>query len=344
MSNYFEIKDLKVSFKTSEGVKNVLDIVKLNLHKGETLGVVGESGAGKSVLAMSILRILPSPPAFIKSGKVVFKGQDLFVLKEKEIQKVRGKDISMIFQDPMSTLNPVFTVGQQIMNVVRHNKHLQIMNVVRHNKHLSKKDAEREALKMIKLVKLPDAKNTLHKYPNELSGGQRQRVIIAIALSCGAELLIADEPTRNLDVTIQAGILKLINELKKELRVTVLFIANNVNIVFVVSDRVAVLYRGKIIEVGTSQEIKRKPIHPYTRRLLGIAPVDRKISNLIKADFKKEISSDDFACPYFCKCEERMEICEKNSPTLIRVSNTHWVNCHRAINREVDNESTSISH
>jgi len=332
MSNYFEIKDLKVSFNTSEGIKNVIDINELNLHKGETLGIVGESGAGKSVLAMSILRILPSPPAFIKSGKIMFKGENLLELKEKEIQKIRGKEISMIFQDPMSTLNPVFTVGQQIMNVIRHNRHL------------NKEDAEKEALRMIKLVKLPDAKNTLYKYPNELSGGQRQRIIIAIALSCGAELLIADEPTRNLDVTIQAGILKLIDELRKELGITVLFIANNVNLVFIVSGRVAVLYKGKIIEVGTSQEIKREPIHPYTRRLLGKTLADREISNLIEPDFKKEISLDDFACSYFCKCEERMEICKKDFPILTKIGNTHWVNCHRVINREVDNESTSISH
>jgi len=332
MINYFEIKDLKVNFKTSEGVKNVLDIDKLNLHKGETLGVVGESGAGKTTLAMSILRILPSPPAYIERGEVIFKGRDLLKLREKEIQNIRGKDISMIFQDPMSTLNPVFTVGQQIMNVVRHNKHL------------NKEDAEKEALRMIKLVKLPDVKNTMYKYPNELSGGQRQRIIIAVALSCGAELLIADEPTRNLDVTIQAGILKLIDELKKELRITVLFIANNVNLIFIVSDRVAVLYKGKIVEIGTSQEIKRKPIHPYTRRLLGITPVDREISNLIETDFKKQISSDDFACSYFCKCEERMEVCKMNSPILSKISNTHWVNCHRFINRKANNESTSISY
>lgn len=332
MSNYFEIKDLKINFETSEGIKNVININELNLYKGETFGIVGESGSGKSVLAMSILRILPSPPAFIKSGKIMFKGINLLELKEKEIQKIRGKEISMIFQDPMSTLNPVFTVGQQIMNVIRHNKHL------------NKEDAEKEALRMIKLVKLPDAKNTLYKYPNELSGGQRQRIIIAIALSCGAELLIADEPTRNLDVTIQAGILKLIDELRKELGITVLFIANNVNLVFIVSGRVAVLYKGKIIEVGTSQEIKREPIHPYTRRLLGITPVDREISNLIEPDFKKEISLDDFACSYFCKCEERIEICKKDFPILTKIGNTHWVNCHRVINREVNNESTSISH
>jgi len=333
MSNYFEIKDLKVSFKTSEGVKNVLNINKLNLYKGETLGIVGESGAGKSVLAASILRILPSPPAFIESGKIIFKGQDLLLLKEKEIQKIRGKEISMIFQDPMSTLNPVFTVGQQIMNVVRHNRHS------------NKEDAEKDALRMIKLVKLPDAKNTLHKYPHELSGGQRQRIIIAIALSCGAELLIADEPTRNVDVTIQAGILKLIDELRKELGISVLFIANNVNLIFIVSDRVAVLYRGKIIEVGTSQELRVEPIHPYTRRLLGIVPpTERKIKNLIEVNLKEGIKVDSSVCPFFYKCEKRIEICKKNSPTLTKVSNTHLVNCHRVIDREVDNESTSISH
>ncbi|TFB07822.1 ABC transporter ATP-binding protein [Candidatus Atribacteria bacterium MT.SAG.1] len=333
MGNYFEIKDLKVSFKTSEGVKNVLNINKLNLYKGETLGIVGESGAGKSVLAMTILRILPSPPAFIESGEIIFKGQNLLSLEEKEMQRIRGREISMIFQDSMSALNPVFTVGQQIMNVIRHNKHF------------NKEDAEKEALRMIKLVKLPDAKNTLHKYPHELSGGQRQRIIIAIALSCGAELLIADEPTRNLDVTIQAGILKLIDELIKELGISVLFIANNINLVFIVSDRVAVLYRGKIIEVGTSQEIREEPIHPYTRRLLGIvAPTERKIKNLIEVNLKEEIEVDGSACSYFYKCEKRIEICKKNSPILTKVSNTHLVNCHRVIDREVDNESTSISH
>jgi len=333
MSNYFEIKDLKVSIDTSEGIKDILNISGLSLDKGQILGIVGESGAGKSILAMSILRIFSSPPVFIKNGKIIFKGQNLLELKENEMQKIRGRRISMIFQDPMSSLNPVFTVGQQIINVI-----------IRHNRNLSKKEAKKEALRMIKLVKLSDAKNTLYKYPNELSGGQRQRIIIAIALSCGAEFLIADEPTRNLDVTIQAGILKLIDKLRKELGITVLFIANNINLIFIVSEKVAVLYKGKIIEVGTSQEIKREPIHPYTRRLLGITPVDREISNLSGADFKKEISSDDFACSYFRKCEKRIEICKKIPPILTKVNNGHWVSCHRVIDREADNESTSISH
>lgn len=326
MNNYFEIKDLKINFETSEGIKNVININELNFHKGETFGIVGESGSGKSVLAMSILRILPSPPAFIESGEIIFKGQNLLSLEEKEMQRIRGREISMIFQDPMSTLNPVFTVGQQIMNII-----------LRHNKHFSKKDAKKEALKMIELVKLSDAKNTLNKYPNELSGGQRQRIIIAIALSCGAELLIADEPTRNLDVTIQAGILKLINELIKELEISVLFIANNINLVFIVSNRVGILYKGKIIEVGTSQDLKKEPFHPYTQRLLGkISPTD---SNL-----KEEIKINDSICPYFDKCEKRIEICKKFSPILTKVNNSHWVNCHRVINREVDDESSSISH
>jgi len=320
MNNYFKIKDLKVSFKTSEEVKNVLNINKLNLYKGETLGIVGESGAGKSVLAMSILRILPSPPAFIESGEIIFKGQNLLSLEEKEMQRIRGREISMIFQDSMSALNPVFTVGQQIMNVI-----------LRHNKHFSKKEARKEALKMIEIVKLPDAKNTLNKYPNELSGGQRQRIIIAIALSCGAELLIADEPTRNLDVTIQAGILKLINELIKELGISVLFIANNINIIFIISNRVGILYKGKIIEVGTSQDLKKEAFHPYTQRLLGkISPTD---SNL-----KEEIKINDSICSYFDKCEKRIEICKKYSPILTKVNNTHWISCHRVIDREVKNE------
>ena len=320
MNNYFKIKDLKVSFKTTEEVKNVLNINKLNLYKGETLGIVGESGAGKSVLAMSILRILPSPPALIESGEIIFKGQNLLSLEEKEMQRIRGREISMIFQDSMSALNPVFTVGQQIMNVI-----------LRHNKHFSKKEAKKEALKMIELVKLPDAKNTLNKYPNELSGGQRQRIIIGIALSCDAELLIADEPTRNLDVTIQAGILKLIDELIKELGISVLFIANNINLVFIVSDRVAILYKGKIIEVGTSQDLKKEPFHPYTQILLGkISPTDYNL--------KEEIKINNAICPYFDKCEKRIEICEKISPILTKANNTHWISCHRVIDKEVNNE------
>ena len=320
MNNYFKIKDLKVSFKTSGEVKNVLNINNINLYKGETLGIVGESGAGKSVLAMTILRILPSPPAFIESGEIIFKGQNLLSLEEKEMQRIRGREISMIFQDSMSALNPVFTVGQQIMNVI-----------LRHNKHFSKKEAKKEALKMIELVKLPDARNTLNKYPNELSGGQRQRIIIAIALSCGAELLIADEPTRNLDVTIQAGILKLIDELIKELGISVLFIANNINLVFIVSNRVGILYKGKIIEVGTSQELKKQPFHPYTQILLGkISPTDNNL--------KEEIKINDSICPYFDKCEKRIEICKKFSPILTKANNTHWISCHRVIDREVNNE------
>ena len=235
---YLEIRDLKVSFNTFEGVKNILDLEHLEIDKGQTLGLVGESGSGKSVLALALLKLLPMPPAIIESGQIFFKGKDLLLASEKEMRQIRGKDISMIFQDPMSTLNPVFTVGEQIIRVIRNNRKL------------NRKDAEKKAVEMIELVKLPDAKNAMKKYPHELSGGQRQRIIIAIALSCGAEFIIADEPTRNLDVTIQAGILKLLAELKRELNITILFIANNLGLVSAICDNVGILHE----ETGRTRE------------------------------------------------------------------------------------------
>ncbi|WP_234702006.1 ABC transporter ATP-binding protein [Desulfotomaculum nigrificans] len=183
MNHYFEIKDLKLSFKTYEGKKRVLDIEHLAFNKGEAYGLIGESGAGKTVLALTILKLLATPPALVESGQILFNGEDLLSKSENDMRLIRGKKISMIFQDPMSTLNPVFTVGEQLRQVIQHNRGV------------TKKEAHRMALETIDLVKLPDAKNLINKYPHELSGGQRQRIIIAIALSCGAELLIADEPT-----------------------------------------------------------------------------------------------------------------------------------------------------
>lgn len=260
MERYFQIEDLKVNFKTFEGEKKVLDIGRLAFDKGETYGLVGESGVGKTVLALTILRLLPTPPGIIPSGKILFNGEDLLKKSEAEMQKIRGKRISMIFQDPMSTLNPVFTVGEQIIRVIRKNKEV------------SKAEAKTMALEMIELVKLPDGGNIMGKYPHELSGGQRQRIIIAIALSCGAEFLIADEPTRNLDVTIQAGILKLIAELQKKLGITILFIANNLGLVSVICDKVGILRQGEIVEMGTVKEVIRAPRHPYTVTLLNAIP------------------------------------------------------------------------
>ncbi|MEI8215951.1 MAG: ABC transporter ATP-binding protein [Eubacteriales bacterium] len=256
MGKYFEIKNLKINYKTFEGTKNILNIEYLGIDKGETFGIVGESGSGKTVLALALLKLLDMPPGEIESGEILLDGEDLLSKTEKEMQKIRGNKISMIFQDPMSTLNPVFTVGYQMTQVIIKNQKLK------------KKEAEAKAVEMIGIVKLPDPERIMDKYPHELSGGQRQRIIIAIALSCGAEFLIADEPTRNLDVTIQAGILKLIHELQKQFGITVLFIANNLGLVSAICNRMGILKEGQIIEQGTVDEVLRNPQMDYTKLLL----------------------------------------------------------------------------
>jgi oligopeptide/dipeptide ABC transporter ATP-binding protein len=265
MSKYFEIKNLKVNHKNFEGIKTVLDIEYLSIEKGQTYGLVGESGSGKTVLALTILSLLAIPPGDIAGGEILLDGENLLKKSEHEMQKIRGNKISMIFQDPMSTLNPVFTVGYQMTQVIIKNQKLK------------KKEAKKKAIEMIGIVKLPDPERIMDKYPHELSGGQRQRIIIAIALSCGAELLIADEPTRNLDVTIQAGILKLIHELQKELGITVMFIANNLGLVSAICDRMGILKEGRIIEQGSTDEVLGNPKTEYTKLLIKtITPSENK--------------------------------------------------------------------
>lgn len=316
MDKYLEINDLKVNFRTAEGSKNVLDIDSLSLNKGETFGLVGESGAGKSVLALTIMNLLPSPPGIVESGKIIFDGDNLLGKNENEMQDIRGKKIAMIFQDPMSTLNPVFDVGEQLIRVIRRNMEL------------SRKEAEKKAIEIIKLVKLPDAQNIMKKYPHELSGGQRQRIIIAIAISCGAELLIADEPTRNLDVTIQAGVLKLLANIKKNLNATVLFIANNFGLVSAMCDRVAILYKGKVVELGSTKEITKTPLHPYTLTLLQAIPRNRE--EIIEPDkvlLKDEMLNKSNGCSYFSRCNVRNAKCENESPVLKKIEGSQCVAC-----------------
>ena len=255
---YFEIKNLRVTHKSYEGVKDVLNIRHLAIERGETYGLVGESGQGKTVLALTIQKLLACPPGKVESGEVLLEGEDLLKLSPRQLQRhVRGSKIAMIFQDPMSCLNPVFTVGSILTDVLRSRR-----------KGLSRKQAREEAASILREVKLADAESILSKYPHQLSGGQRQRVIIALALACGAELLIADEPTRNLDVTIQASILKLLKELQQKHNMTVLFIANNLSLVSAFCDRVGILYGGEIIEENTTAELIRNPQQDYTRVLL----------------------------------------------------------------------------
>lgn len=312
---YLHIKNLKVNFKTYEGKKTVLDIDEIKIEKGEAYGIIGESGTGKTVLALSILKLLEMPPGEISCGEIFLNGVDLLKKTQREMEKeIRGKKISMIFQDPMSTLNPVYTVGQQMINVIWAN-----------NK-INKKDAEKKAVEMLKMVDLPDAERAMDKYPHELSGGQRQRVIIALALSCGAEFIIADEPTRNLDVTIQAGILKLIKNLQKTLGVTVLFIANNPGLISATCDNAAILYNGEIVEQGNTKEILRNPMHPYTFTLLNAIPKNKKISEEVERFVNiKEEETPSASCIYYGKCIKKKESC-KTAQTNV-VFNNHVVKC-----------------
>ena len=318
MDDYFNIENLRVNFKTFAGEKNILNIERLNLEKGEAFGLVGESGTGKSVLAQAILGLLSTPPGVIESGSIRFDGEDLLTKNSKELRRIRGKRIAMIFQDPMSTLNPVFTVGTQMIRVIRQNRGF------------NKKRAIQTAIEKIEQVKIPDPEDILRCYPHELSGGQRQRIIIAMALSCNAELLIADEPTRNLDVTIQAGILKLISRLQRDLQVTVLFIANNLGLVSATCDRIGILCGGEIAESGETQRILTSPIHPYTKALIQAMPKDKhsriEITDLLN---NGENGEQESRCRAYSFCRDRQQICRQQVPKLTAVENFHWVSCHR---------------
>ena len=255
---YFEINNLKITHRSFEGVKTVLDIEHLSIEKGETYGLIGESGQGKTVLALAIQQLLRCPPGKFESGEIFLDGENLLSFSPKQMRRnIRGRKIAMIFQDPMSCLNPVFRVGT-IMSDVLHE----------HNKGMSKKDVRRRAVELLEEVKLADAESVMSKYPHQLSGGQRQRVIIALALACGAEFLIADEPTRNLDVTIQASVLKLLKEIQLKHGMTVLFIANNMSLVSAFCDRVGILYGGRIIEENTTARLIDNPREEYTRVLI----------------------------------------------------------------------------
>ncbi|MCD8224056.1 MAG: ABC transporter ATP-binding protein [Clostridiales bacterium] len=255
---YFEINGLLVRHKSFDGIKTVLDIDHIAVNRSETFGIVGESGQGKTVLALTILKLLQTPPGIIERGEILLDGEDLLKKSAKQMQRIyRGKKIAMIFQDPMSCLNPVFTVGSTMIDVLR-----------QHNKGMSKKAAQERALHLLEEVKLADAESTMAKYPHQLSGGQRQRIIIALALCCGAEFMIADEPTRNLDVTIQASVLKLLKELQRSHNITVLFIANNMSLVSAFCDRVAILHDSKVVEQGDIRQVVQEPKSEYTRMLI----------------------------------------------------------------------------
>lgn len=309
-----EVKDLNISFHTFAGEVQAIRGVSFDLYKGETLAIVGESGSGKSVTTKSIMRLLPEHNSEIKKGEILFGGKDLTKLKDKEMQKIRGHDISMIFQDPMTSLNPTMKIGNQIMEpLIKH-------------QNMSKHDARARAIDLLKLVGIPKPEIRVNQYPHQFSGGMRQRVVIAIALACNPKVLIADEPTTALDVTIQAQILELMKDLQKKIDTSIIFITHDLGVVANVADRVAVMYGGKIVEIGTADEIFYNPKHPYTWGLISSMPdMDTDDEELYSIpgtppDLLEPPKGDAFAPrnPYAMKIDLEQE------PPFFKVSDTHF--------------------
>lgn len=309
-----EINDLTISFHTFSGEVQAIRGINFELNKGETLAIVGESGSGKSVTTKSIMGLLPKSNSEIKKGQILYDGKDLTKLKESQLQKIRGKEISMVFQDPMTSLNPTMTVGKQIMEpIIKHQK-------------ASKHEAKKRAIHLLELVGIADAENRFKQFPHQFSGGMRQRVVVAIALACNPKVLIADEPTTALDVTIQAQILELMKDLQKQIDTAIIFITHDLGVVANVADRVAVMYGGKIVEIGTAEEIFYNPKHPYTWGLLSSMPsLDAKEEKLYAIpgsppDLLKPPKGDAFAA----RNQYAMKIDFEKEPPMFKVSDTHY--------------------
>jgi len=319
-----DVKNLVVEFDTEEGIVKALNGVSFSLKKGEILGIVGETGCGKSVTVYTVLKLLPMPPARVVSGEVIYKGRDLLKLSEEELRKIRGKEIAMIFQEPMTSLNPVFTVGKQLMDVI-----------LLHRK-VSKEEAREIALKALEDVRMQDPELIMKKYPHELSGGMRQRVMIAMALSCNPEILIADEPTTALDVTIQAQILGIIKEMQSKHGMSVIFITHDLGVVAQLCDGVVVMYAGTVVEMASIDTIFKNPVHPYTRGLLESIPkMDKKQEKLRSIPgMVPNLVSPPPGCRYHPRCERFLKgLCDKEAPKLLEVEKDHFVACHNPYKR-----------
>jgi peptide/nickel transport system ATP-binding protein len=314
------IEGLQTHFFTEAGTVRAVDGVSLMVRKGETLGVVGESGCGKSVTALSILRLIPTPPGKIVGGNIYLEGRDLLKLPEGEMRKVRGASISMIFQEPMTSLNPVFTVGDQIAEGIRLHQRL------------SKRESWNKAIEMLRIVRMPDPERRVKEYPHQMSGGMRQRVMIAMALSCNPHLLIADEPTTALDVTIQAQILELLNELKAELGMAVMLITHDLGVVWDTAARVAVMYAGRLVEEAPVKELFTSPKHPYTQGLLNSIPRLEKTERRARLQAIPGMVPDLLDLPKGCKfqarCSKIFEPCSGEEPPLKEIAPNHRVRCY----------------
>jgi oligopeptide/dipeptide ABC transporter ATP-binding protein len=362
------IRNLRTYFYTYAGVVRALEGIDLDVYKGETLGLVGETGCGKSVTSLSIMRLVPDPPGKIVEGQMIFKGEDLLKKTEEEMRKIRGERITMVFQDPMTYLNPVMTIGDQVAEVILLHQDLR-KDVVKYkieelkaklnsqkpdsgapqslksrideleslseappkvtNRQM-RKAALRKAIEVLKVVRMPDPEKVIKQYPHELSGGMRQRAIMAMALSCNPDLLIADEPTTSLDVTIQAQILALLNELKKEIGASILLITHDLGIVAETCDRVGVMYAGNIVEISGTEALFKKPLHPYTQGLLRAIPKlheDVKELEIIPGSVPNLIYPPS-GCRFHPRCPFKMDICDKEFPPVLEIEPGHSVACY----------------
>ncbi len=318
MATLLEIENLKTQFFTSAGTVRAVDGISYTVDEGETVALVGESGCGKSVSALSILRLIPWPPGKIVGGHIKFDGVDLATLSEEEIRNIRGKDISMVFQEPMTSLNPVLSIGEQLSETLI--THFPISDI----------EARKKSLELLELVGISDPDRRLNQYPHHLSGGMRQRVMIAMALSCEPKLIIADEPTTALDVTIQAQILELMKELTKSMGVSLIIITHNLGVVARYADRVNVMYAGKIIETGTAMDIYHNPKHPYTLALLNSIPrmdQPRKAKLDPVEGQPPDLTQLDDGCSFRPRCRFAVDRCAGSFPDLEKVGDGHFAAC-----------------
>lgn len=319
MAELIKVKDLRTSFFTPEGEVRAIDGISFEIGEGKTLGLVGESGCGKSVTSLSIMRLIASPPGKIVGGEILYRGRDLLKLKNEEMRKIRGNEISMIFQEPMTSLNPVFTVGNQIGEAIRLHQGL------------GKKETRQKTIDMLRLVKIADPESRVDAYPHQLSGGMRQRVMIAMALSCNPSLLIADEPTTALDVTIQAQILDLMKELQQRLGMALLLITHDLGVVAEQADEVAIMYGGKIVERASARGIFTTPFHPYTVGLLNSLPGTGRLKKK-RLDAIPGVVPNPLHLPSGCRfrdrCPRAADLCAQVEPELLEREPGHTVACH----------------
>ncbi len=317
MTNLLEINNLRTSFQTEEGKVRAVDDVSIQIRPGQVVGLVGESGCGKTVVSLSILQLLSSPPAVIESGQIWYEGRDLLKLNQEEIRKVRGNEIAMIFQEPMTSLNPVFSIGNQLTEALHRHQNI------------SGSAARKRAIEMLKLVGIPRSEEVLDDYPHSFSGGMRQRVMISMALSCNPKLLIADEPTTALDVTIQAQILELMHDLRERTGMAILFITHDLGVIAEMADKVVVMYAGRIVEQANAVALFHNPLHPYTQGLISSRPSIEQQSKRL-AFIPGSVPNPLYmpgGCPFHPRCRHAMQVCALEMPEQRILDQEHHVRC-----------------